>query len=602
MSLIAKFKKLTGLAQGLIVLGLIAVVYFGYPFVLGLIPKPVKESKVVAVNDLPPLSYDKTSNAPRLPFPSDQPSDQVGGEIRAALMGWNAQSGVFYANGGPVTTQGSLMEQEGVKLRIQVQNNCYTQAELLYAFAADYAAGNANTGKGVHFTAWMGDGVPGLISGLNEKIKKELGEEYIAQVFFAGGASFGEDKFLGPPAAKRDPQLLRGALVAGVILDGDWNIAMKYCSDNGVPVNNDPTTYDPNAVNWLGVDDYIKASQYYVNGQREKRPIVINGKRTGRDTTVVVNSVVTWTPGDVVAVQQKGGLVSLASTKDYSAQMPNAWIGIKKWMEDNPKKVTSFIKAASLGGDQVKSHGSALAFAATISEKVYADDAMKAADWEKYFKGFSYTDAQGNIVELGGSRVFNLADNAVYFGLDGGLNKYEQVYKTFGDIAVQAYPERLPSYPAYEEVVNLSFLTQVYSENKNNANMTVASTPKFTENATMSELVSAKSVTIEFRTASAEISPASAKELEQILSSVTIAENLLVTIEGHTDSQGNDDTNLSLSQARAEAVRQWLVTKGGQAFKNKITAVGYGETQPKGDNATPYGRAINRRVEVKLGR
>jgi OOP family OmpA-OmpF porin len=600
--MLSKFKQLTGIAQGAIILILIAAVYFGYPFVMNLIPKPVKDSKVVQVDDLPPLSYDKTSNAPKVPFPTKEPSNQVGGEIRAQVIPWNTQTGVFFANGGKITTTGSLMEEQGVKLRIDVQSNCNIQAEQLYTFAAEYAAGKVNTTKGCHFITWMGDGVPAYIAGLNEKIKKELGEEYIAQVFYAGGASFGEDKFLGPPAAKRDPQLLRGSLVVGVLLDGDWNIAMKYCSDNQIPVNNDPTTYDPNAVNWLGVDDYVKASQMYVSGTKEKRPIVLNGKRSGRDTTVQINAVVTWTPGDVVAVQNKGGLVTLASTKDYSAQMPNAWIGIKKWLNDNQKKVEGFVLAASLGGDQVKSHASALAFAASISEEIYNDASMKAADWEKYYKGFTFTDAQGNMVELGGSRVFNLADNAVYFGLDGGINKYESVYKTFGDIAVEAYPERLGSYPPVEEVLNLTFLTSVYTKNKNNANMTVASTPKFTENATMSELVSAKSVTIEFKTASAEISPASAKELENILSSITIAENLLVKIEGHTDDQGNDELNLNLSQARADAVRQWLINKDAHAFKNKITALGYGETQPIASNATAIGRAKNRRVEIKLGR
>ncbi len=595
------FKNATTLTKILMAFAVFGIVY-GVKWTItdsGLIPKAVKESKVVEVNDLPPLTYDKTANAPLAPLPTKELSDMGGGQIRAGIMGWNAQSGVLYANGGVETTKGSLMEQNGVKLRLITQNNCMEQGTQLYAFIEDYAKGNVNTQKGYHMIAWMGDGVPGLLTGLNETIEKNLGAEYKIKVFTANGASFGEDKFLGRPSAKRDPQSLRGSLVVGVILDGDWNIAMKYCSDNQIPVNNDPTTYDPNAVNWMGVDDYLKASELYIAGAKETRPIVINGKRIGRDTTVAIDGVVTWTPGDVTAVTQKGGLVNLASTKDYGAQMPNAWLASNKWLQDNRKKVEAFILAAGLGGDQVKSHSTALTYATEVAAELYGD--LSAQEWEKYFKGFSYTDAQGNIVELGGSRVFNLADNAVYFGLNGGVNKYEAVYTTFGDIAVASYPERLPSYPAVSEVLDLSYLTAVYTRNKNNAQMTVASEPTFKAGETMTSLVSSKSVSIEFELGSARISPTSTKTLEKITRDLVVAENLLVSINGHTDNTGNAQGNIELSQARAEAVRQWLINRD-PAFANKITASGFGQDQPIASNATAVGRAKNRRVEIKLGR
>lgn len=596
------FKNATTLTKVLMLVALFGVGYFikwGF-FDGGIIPKAVKEAKIVQVNDLPPLAYDKTANAPLVDLPSTEESDQVGGEIRAGIMGWNAQSGILYANGGVKTTKGSFMEQNNVKLHLITQNNCTEQANQLYAFIEDYSKGNRNSTKGYQMIAWMGDGVPGLVTGLNETIKKNLGDQYMVKVFYAGGASFGEDKFLGRPSAKRDPQNLRGSLVAGVILDGDWNIAMKYCSDNQIPVNNDLTTYDPNAVNWLGVDDYLKAAEIYISGQKEKRALVINGKRTGRDTTIAVDGVVTWTPGDVNAVQKRGGLVNLASTKDYGAQMPNAWLACDQWLKDNSKKVEGFITAAALGGDQVKSHSRALTFATEIAATLYGD--LTAQEWEKYYKGFDYTDAQGNIVNLGGSRVFNLADNAKYFGLEpNGVNKYEAVYSTFGDIAVESYPERLPSYRPVSEVLDLTYLTAVYSRNKNNASMTGASEVTFKKGETMTSLVSTKNVTIEFELGSARISPVSDATLKKITKDLIVAENLLVTIDGHTDNTGDPNGNLTLSQQRAESVREWLVARN-PAFANKITTNGYGEEKPIASNATAAGRAKNRRVEIKLGR
>jgi outer membrane protein OmpA-like peptidoglycan-associated protein len=595
------FNKATFVSK-VLMLGVLFAIGYGVKWLIvdsGVIPKSVKQSSVIVVNDLPPLAYDKTANAPLADLPTKQESDQVGGEIRAGIMGWNAQSGVLYANGGVTTTKGSFMEQQNVKLRLITQNNCTEQGNQLYAFIEDYSKGNFNTTKGYHMIAWMGDGVPGLLTGLNETIKKNLGEEFQVKVFYAGGASFGEDKFMGRPSAKRDPQSLRGSLVVGVILDGDWNIAMKYCSDNQIPVNNDPTTYDPNAVNWMGVDDYLKAAEIYISGAKEKRPVVIGNKRTGRDTTVTVDGLVTWTPGDVNAATKKGGLVTLASTKDYGAQMPNAWLASNKWLTDNRKKVEGFILAAALGGDQVKSHSRALTYAASVAAELYGD--LTAEEWEKYFKGYSFTDVQGNIVELGGSRVFNLADNATYFGLSGGVNKYEAVYTTFGDIAVQSYPERLPSYKPVSEVLDLSYLTAVYSRNKSNAQMTGASEPTFKKGETMSTLVSSKAVTIEFELGSAVISSVSNNTLLHITRDLVVAENLLVTIDGHTDNTGNPDLNLTLSQQRAEAVKQWLVSKN-QNFANKITTNGYGQEKPIASNATAAGRAKNRRVEIKLGR
>lgn len=69
-----------------------------------------------------------------------------------------------------------------------------------------------------------------------------------------------------------------------------------------------------------------------------------------------------------------------------------------------------------------------------------------------------------------------------------------------------------------------------------------------------------------------------------------------IVVEGHTDSRGSDDANLSLSQKRAEAVRTYLVSQGIDS--NKISAAGIGEARPVADNNTAEGRANNRRVEL----
>src|SRR5574343_511115 len=70
------------------------------------------------------------------------------------------------------------------------------------------------------------------------------------------------------------------------------------------------------------------------------------------------------------------------------------------------------------------------------------------------------------------------------------------------------------------------------------------------------------------------------------------------SIEGHTDSDGKDASNLKLSQDRAAAVKNYLVEKGIDA--SRLTSEGFGEAKPIDSNKTAKGKANNRRVEVKL--
>jgi outer membrane protein OmpA-like peptidoglycan-associated protein len=73
--------------------------------------------------------------------------------------------------------------------------------------------------------------------------------------------------------------------------------------------------------------------------------------------------------------------------------------------------------------------------------------------------------------------------------------------------------------------------------------------------------------------------------------------NWIIQIAGHTDSTGKTDYNLRLSSDRASAVRRALIKEG--IAEQRLKAVGYGESQPKADNSTLAGRAINRRVEFR---
>ncbi|WP_234981488.1 OmpA family protein [Fontimonas thermophila] len=94
------------------------------------------------------------------------------------------------------------------------------------------------------------------------------------------------------------------------------------------------------------------------------------------------------------------------------------------------------------------------------------------------------------------------------------------------------------------------------------------------------------------------LTEASRKILDEVAESLKNQPNVRVEIGGHTDSIGNDAYNHILSQQRAEAVRQYLISRGVSG--DRLVAMGYGEFRPVASNETPEGREQNRRVEFKL--
>lgn len=102
---------------------------------------------------------------------------------------------------------------------------------------------------------------------------------------------------------------------------------------------------------------------------------------------------------------------------------------------------------------------------------------------------------------------------------------------------------------------------------------------------------------IQFEVSSASIRSESAAILAEIGTMLREHPELRLSIEGHTDSEGDDQYNLMLSRQRATAVVDYLVGNFG-IEASRLEAIGFGETAPVASNDTPDGRAQNRRVEL----
>jgi len=91
---------------------------------------------------------------------------------------------------------------------------------------------------------------------------------------------------------------------------------------------------------------------------------------------------------------------------------------------------------------------------------------------------------------------------------------------------------------------------------------------------------------------------ASFPELNRVVIFLKGNPTITVEISGHTDHEGSDEYNLTLSQERAQAVVDYLISKGQNP--GRFTAVGYGETRPVASNDSDRGKQLNRRVEFKI--
>jgi outer membrane protein OmpA-like peptidoglycan-associated protein len=392
---------------------------------------------------------------------------------------------------------------------------------------------------------------------------------------------------------------MKGSLVSAVIGDGDWVTTVNYAFANGLKVNPDPTTYDAEAVNFLASanDDYIESAKELIKSQKTGWTIplkeVKNGKLTGKTINKKVDGCATWTPGDKMVFDELTGFTDIVSTKEFNNQMATTVIFLKQWAEKNKEVVTNVFKSSYIASNQMKQYDTWRRRASEATAKAFA---MENADyWYNMFKG-QKGEKNGISYNMGGSRVFNLSDANQYYGITDGTNRYKAVYdqvsKYLKELNPAGFNQNVKRIVPYDEAVNLSFLKQIENIDKG-----AAYSSDYSKKA--SNVVASGEWRINFEAGRAAIRPEGKDVLETIYNLLIQAEDSKLELVGHTDNIGNRDNNYSLSTARAEAVKSYLIAKGIPA--NRFQKVdGKGQDEPLGDNNTAGGRAQNRRVVVSI--
>lgn len=592
----------------------------------GLLPSNI--GKIVAPKhyDLPPVEDAKVSNVPPAPYPSTSPAHVKAPLIREEIWEWNAQSGKILANGGNQTMDGSLMAKHNVNLLLTRQDDTNQMGADLITCAKEIHGGADTCTSGANLINIMGDQAAEVAAKANKELRK-LGPDYILKVIGSVGYSRGEDALMGPASLRDDPKSIaqtkmftldgtelpvHGFMAAMVPSEGDWDIGMKWGGDNAIPNNPDPTTFDPDAINIMVEADYNTAAADYVAGKCDDRREVRKGKLTGNKVHVCLNGVATWTPGDVTVAMKRGGLVKIADSLMYSSMMPSVEIGSGHWLNAHRTEVKEFLKASWEGADQIKAFDAAAHKAAQISAKVYNDEGDASFHngdyWFHYFHPVKAKDVTGQTVSLGGSAVSNFADNIVLFGFDGNNNNMVATYNIFRAINLQQYPQQFKDggetpLPTAKETIDSSFIAEIENDLRNGDSTdqgAAAETASYSGGS--GQVVSGRDYSINFATGSAEPLPDGVVTLKGLLDSIAIT-GLKVQIDGYTDNTGSSATNTSLSQLRADAVKDWLQAKARKNFpENRFAGVkGHGPSDPACPaNDTAACKAQNRRVHIIL--
>lgn len=595
-----KWSKLTFLSKALItviIASLIGVLV--YALSPGL---RVDESKKLDKLDVSNKDVNNIVTSEELPLPQDEVSTDNASKplVRIGGYAWNAQSGIIVANGGPKTAKGSIMEKNGINLEIVRQDWLSELRNLQLKFIEDYDQGQEYPKQGVAGIMIMGDGVPFYISSVQQAINDKYGEgKYQLQAVGAIGLSYGEDKLIGPPSWKMNPQTMKGALISAVIGDGDWVTAVNYASANGLKINPDPSTYDADAVNFLASanDDYIESAKELIKSQTQGWTVplkeVKEGKLTGKTINKKVDGCATWTPGDKMVFDALSGFTDVVSTKEFNNQMATTVILLKQWAEQHKDIVSNLLKSSYEASNQMKQYESWRKKASETTAKTFNMETPQY--WYDMFKG-QQDQKNGVSYNMGGSRVFNLADANQYYGITDGTNRYKAVYdqvsRYLKDLNPAGFNQNVKRIIPFEEAVNVSFIKTIQNID---AGATYAT--DYSKKAT--NVVASGQWRINFDLGRATIRPEGKDVLEQIYNLLIQAEDSKLELVGHTDNVGSQDANYSLSTARAEAVKSYLMQRGIPA--NRFQKVdGKGSDEPVADNSTPAGKAKNRRVVISI--
>lgn len=288
-----------------------------------------------------------------------------------------------------------------------------------------------------------------------------------------------------------------------------------------------------------------------------------------------VDAAVTWEPdlSGAVAARQNEAYV-LVSTTSATNVIADTLVAREQLIAEAPKSVQSFVAGWFDAISVMKEDPQG-------TNQVIADALKLTTD-----------DVSGM---LSGLKLTPYADNALFFGLSGPKSYFTSLFNgAFVIWRKKGVVNAVVDAPDFSDSRFVASLAPNYAGQKVEESFAFKDKPKLNDRAIVN-----KSLSIHFTTGSDEIMPGSYFTLDSLGETMLAFGNTYLQVEGNTDSRGNEPTNKSLSQKRADAVRAYLV-KNFNVDPKRFVTIGKGSSNPIAPNETEDGRALNRRTDIKV--
>lgn len=197
---------------------------------------------------------------------------------------------------------------------------------------------------------------------------------------------------------------------------------------------------------------------------------------------------------------------------------------------------------------------------------------------------------------LSGLKLTPYADNAQFYGLTGGKAHYETLFDTaFVIWRKKGLVTRSVEAKDWADTQFISSLASAYPGEKVDEPKVAAKAPSAKDRAIIN-----KQIEIHFTPGSDEIMPGSFFVLDALGDTMTSFGHTYLRVEGNTDSTGSANANLTLSEKRALAVKNYIVKNFPNIEASRFQTIGHGSANPVASNQTETGRQLNRRTEIKV--
>jgi outer membrane protein OmpA-like peptidoglycan-associated protein len=298
-----------------------------------------------------------------------------------------------------------------------------------------------------------------------------------------------------------------------------------------------------------------------------------------------VDAAVVWEPDVTEALNKRPGAHILVSSKTAANLIADLMVAREDFIKEHPDVIKAFVQGWLDG---------------TVEANRNNDLAVKVLrDNEPLYKDLG---EQATREQLAAVKWADLADNTKMFGLDGSEPLFDRIFKQASIAWVKRGYISQPVTPT--QAKDDRFLREIYAAVPKEVRVSApkeefkfpAKPPEVKKTAAP---IMTKPVNIYFATGSATLDPNAKQVLDTVALTAQTYSNAYLRVEGNTDSVGNAQSNVALSQRRAQSVVNYLVARYG-FNRARFIAKGNGPNNPVASNATDAGRARNRRTDIKI--